>query len=586
MEIKSFRVENFRSIIDTGWQFLSVDDITVLVGQNESGKSSILDALELGYAINHKINPDDFRYASDLPRISLRCTLSEADIEAISLTQPDEFRQGLQQLLLAHSKDVVIVSRVVQEKAGLVVNVSFSEELMLLVAPLLAPSSVGVAAGDDLEDVDYKENFLEELWRHIPEFLQFNEQTCSLPNRIDIVDGELVRNSGTRGAKNFISASGLDLSAVISSDLRQREVALRKASSSITRNLQEFWTQVLGKSDQISLVCELENYPVSEVAKAGQPYLVFWVREGDHPLFPSQRSRGTKWFISFFLELLASNKRNPGRVILLDEPANFLHPAAQKDVLRLLEKLAKTTKIIYSTHSPYMLDHQRLHRVLAVEREQGVADESEALTVVRRGLDLASASKLTLAPILGLIGVDLTQQQIIKKKRNVILEEISALYYIRAWSKLFGIDDDFYLVACGGVDAVKTMVDLFIAWGIKFTVLVDDDSHGKRVVRDIKARYHLSDDEAKDILLTIEGCEGIEDVFSPSDFSRFILKADGGFDGKNSTYVKKGFSKPLLALNFSEAVRKGDIHIEDFSQETVARAKSLIFQLCKSIADH
>lgn len=43
MRMIKFRVENYRSIIDSGW--VAVDDIAVVVGKNESGKSSLLKAL-------------------------------------------------------------------------------------------------------------------------------------------------------------------------------------------------------------------------------------------------------------------------------------------------------------------------------------------------------------------------------------------------------------------------------------------------------------------------------------------------------------------------------------------------------------
>jgi predicted ATP-dependent endonuclease of OLD family len=272
--------------------------------------------------------------------------------------------------------------------------------------------------------------------------------------------------------------------------------------------------------------------------------------------------------------------------VLLDEPANFLHPAAQKDVLRLLEKLASETKIIYSTHSPYMLEQEKLHRVLAVERESNGDDAFESVTVVRRGLQLAAASQLTLAPILGLIGVDLSHQQVIKKTRNVILEEISAQYYMRAFIKLLGIDAEVYLVACGGVDTVKTMVDLFIAWGIGFTVLVDDDAHGKKVVREIKAKYQLKDDEAREVLHTIDGCEGVEDVFSQEDFVKFVLDKPEKYDGRNSAYVKKLASKPMLALNFLLKVQRGEVAIGDLSEESVNRVRTLIAKLLASLDAH
>ncbi|RLD71124.1 MAG: hypothetical protein DRI98_06045, partial [Bacteroidetes bacterium] len=46
MHLVSFRIQNFRSIVDTGWHTLAHDNITSLIGQNESGKTSILEALK------------------------------------------------------------------------------------------------------------------------------------------------------------------------------------------------------------------------------------------------------------------------------------------------------------------------------------------------------------------------------------------------------------------------------------------------------------------------------------------------------------------------------------------------------------
>ena len=63
MELKSFRVRNFRSINDSGE--IDVSRITALLGRNESGKSNVLRAL-------HSLNPaDGFKALSpikDFPR--------------------------------------------------------------------------------------------------------------------------------------------------------------------------------------------------------------------------------------------------------------------------------------------------------------------------------------------------------------------------------------------------------------------------------------------------------------------------------------------------------------------------------------
>lgn len=48
MRMKKFRIQNYKCFEDTGW--IGADDVTVLVGKNESGKTAILQAL-------HKFNP-------------------------------------------------------------------------------------------------------------------------------------------------------------------------------------------------------------------------------------------------------------------------------------------------------------------------------------------------------------------------------------------------------------------------------------------------------------------------------------------------------------------------------------------------
>ena len=47
MRLIGFRIINFKSILDSGFRNLSPDNITGFIGQNESGKTSILEALEV-----------------------------------------------------------------------------------------------------------------------------------------------------------------------------------------------------------------------------------------------------------------------------------------------------------------------------------------------------------------------------------------------------------------------------------------------------------------------------------------------------------------------------------------------------------
>src|SRR5918998_68505 len=62
VKLKSMRIQNFKSVLDSGP--VRVDEVTCLVGKNESGKSAVLDAL-------YKLNPvesEDTLNELDFPR--------------------------------------------------------------------------------------------------------------------------------------------------------------------------------------------------------------------------------------------------------------------------------------------------------------------------------------------------------------------------------------------------------------------------------------------------------------------------------------------------------------------------------------
>ena len=81
MKLKSFRIKNYRSIVDTHWTKLAPDNITTLIGQNESGKTSVLEGLNSFY--NGQINEDILRSDLSLPLISCCFEVSDQELDKI-----------------------------------------------------------------------------------------------------------------------------------------------------------------------------------------------------------------------------------------------------------------------------------------------------------------------------------------------------------------------------------------------------------------------------------------------------------------------------------------------------------------------
>ena len=79
MQLVAFRVQNFRSIVNTGWHQLAHDNITSLIGQNESGKTSVLEALKAFH--DGRLIEDMLRSDLSLPMVSCKFSFQFSDIE-------------------------------------------------------------------------------------------------------------------------------------------------------------------------------------------------------------------------------------------------------------------------------------------------------------------------------------------------------------------------------------------------------------------------------------------------------------------------------------------------------------------------
>ena len=93
MTIKKFRVKNYKSIIDSGDCYLE-DTLTILAGKNESGKTSLLEALH-DFNFNLIISETVIPKSNDLliPEISITFTLSVNDLIKYSEELGIEFKE-------------------------------------------------------------------------------------------------------------------------------------------------------------------------------------------------------------------------------------------------------------------------------------------------------------------------------------------------------------------------------------------------------------------------------------------------------------------------------------------------------------
>lgn len=442
------------------------------------------------------------------------------------------------------------------------------------------------AARTELESVKefYSSTELaEEIFKILPDFEMFEDFSSLLPNRIDLEDiiKANKRAEGYKAAINFLTITGLEYSFFQQPSSRILKQKIENLNGELTLNFQDFWRQNVGKNNKIKINFELSHYDHTNPEKSGKPYIEFWIKDESERLYPKQRSRGVRWFLSFFLELKATamDKSKHDKVLLIDEPAVSLHARAQEDVLKVFDDIRERIQIIYTTHSPHLIDVNKLYRILAVQR--AIEDDMKSETLVYSARSLKSATADTLSPIYSTMGARLSQQEIIKSFNNVIVKDLATYYFMKAVVALTGFEKECYFLPASGAESIPMMVNILMGWGIDYVILNFGNAE-ERLVHEklMQEQYDNKIDLANKQMLFLEDYPDTEDLFSTIDFKKYVVKVREGITVKNSEYlIDSNYSRAILASNFLQEVNNENVSFKILDEETGDNLNSIIQQL-------
>ena len=201
-----------------------------------------------------------------------------------------------------------------------------------------------------------------------------------------------------------------------------------------------------------------------------------------------ERSTGFVWFFSFLI-WFSQVKANYGDrlVILLDEPGLTLHGRAQGDLLRYFrEQLVPNYQVIYTTHSPFMIDANNLLSARTVE--DVVVDNSETgeieLLGTKVGSEVLSTDRDTLFPLQAALGYDITQTLFVGRF-TLLVEGPSDLLYLKWFQRELKqrgrttLDPRWTIAPVGGVEKISTFAALLGGQQLHMAALVDFASGAK-----------------------------------------------------------------------------------------------------------
>ena len=601
MKLTKARITEFQSIQDS--TEIEIGDITCLVGKNESGKTAVLQAL---YRLNPLIETQgSFDVTDDYPRrgvvnyrndveakrrnpaevIQATYTLESDDTAAIQEIFGSECLKDEDPAITLHkgySNEIEVSGLEVDDEAALthLVNVAGLPEPLtaeLIELATAEPMVEVLATAEQTETVQKLTPTLKQisegdisaviydriLHDRIPKFLYFDEYyQMKGQDNLDAlrqrIEGNTLENTDYP-LLGLIDLAGLDLNELFDPERTETLLAnLEAAENQLTQTVLTYWSQ------NLHLRMRFDIRP----ARPGDPPgmtsgMNIWgrIHGTKHEVSTAlgTRSRGFVWFFSFLAWYSQLRKEGKSLILLLDEPGLSLHAKAQADLLRYFEKeLNPNYQLIYTTHSPFMVDPTHFERVRIVQN-LSIEPDSDDLPVEEQGTqvitEILDATPDSLFPLQGALGYEIYQTLFIGPN-SLVVEGSSDLLYIQAMAALLeerekaGLSRDWTITPVGGSDKVPTFVALIGAQEhLNVAVLIDFQKGDQQNIENLYKRKLLN---KRNVLtyadFTGSGEADIEDMFS----SDFFLKLVNGAFGSSIELTDLSSKHPRILRRLEE----------------------------------
>lgn len=569
MKYLTFTIQNYKGIENPLTVNIDKKSLIPIIGVNEVGKTTILQAIFGFDYINDSFNKtvrhlDDIRnrYES-APKDPKICADVEISLAEITDALKDVVKQN---------ESLKTDSNAYKRK----LTVEYSGILKITRNLITKKYSV---EGTTSKNGEFGHLLSQEIIKQLPYTLFFDDFRDSIDSRIEIkigsegkLDGWLaiidrlfrttdeeydvleLPNKEERDRKGIISNVNRTLEKVLTAEWKNFRLEDREEALKIRLD----YEKEAGKPGENGTPAGEDRhyikFDVVEKDKEGQEYF-FYIRD---------RSKGFYWFFNFVMKLEFNPKvidnTDTNAIYLLDEPGSYLHAHAQVKLCKKLKSIAKDNKIIYCTHSHYLLNPE----VIPINSIR-VADKDPdnlriSLKTIHEFDDLITDKKSAFQPIIDALqikpfGFDLGSQ-------NVVIVE--GIYDYYCFEMMKGKTDIAFMPG-SNADSIRYLISLMIGWNVDYRALWDADPEGSERYED--AVGFFGDEEAKRFK-QLPQKKILQQLFEGNDLT--LIRTQLGIIGKSS------FEKTIVALFYSDDREK---ILRKISKQTKDNFKKLIADL-------
>ena len=326
------------------------------------------------------------------------------------------------------------------------------------------------------------------ILQNMPQYIYFD--------RYDVIDSaihiktfiEQIKNDATntrlRTTKCLFQHAGLNIDEIRDLDpvgddvpvklekmARERYILMSSASDTMTEKFRNWWEQRRHKF----------RYTAD-----GQFFRV-WVSDDldSSEIELDQRSAGMQYFFSFYLIFLVeASGAHKNSILLLDEPGLHYHGTAQGKMVKFLQKISHDNQLLYSTHSPFMIDGDKLQNVRIVYEDKKTGHTLVSSNVWPKDPD-------SLFPLQAGLGYTLAQT-LFYSRYNFVVEGITDYLILKAMNRLLvkknmvPLDSDVEIMPSGGVKNMMPLASMLVGNQLRLVILMDGDMPGIQKEKQLK----------------------------------------------------------------------------------------------------
>ncbi|MFC6674082.1 ATP-dependent nuclease [Marinobacterium aestuariivivens] len=463
--VSCIHIENFRACRKVT---LPLDSYTPLVGQNNAGKSTILEAIRWVLKPS-ALKQTDFKSPNE-PVVVAAC-VDGIDADVLGLIPHERHRQAIE----PYCREGRLWIRV---------------------------TSTGTSAKSTTQEVwqveECPQEGVPEYWRTYPSGLP-QAVTALLPEPLHVLamhdigedlgkakSGTTIKGLLDEIMKPLLAAhdeltTALDtIRSVLTTDGDQRSEHLKQFDSSATGALEHFFPG-------LALDLDLQVVDVKEFFKAGDLHVTDTV-SGDRRRFDQMGTGAQRAIQMALIRYLADVRRAEDdllsrRLLLIDEPELYLHPQGVRRLREALNTLSTSGfQVVLSTHSPLMLNRDNAANTVIVGNtaDDGVTARKPLRQAVHEAIEGAESQSQTLFELGNLVDIYFADRVVLCEGKTD--RRLLPLAYERLYQRSPDLDHITF-VSVGGCNNFAKALSVLRAMDIRACAIADLDfayNHARR----------------------------------------------------------------------------------------------------------